>query len=41
MRQALAWFESEGGINDRAARKAEVEAILALRRALGCAKLQQ
>ena len=41
LRPALAWFDREGKITDRVARQAELEAIRALRRALGGAQLQQ
>lgn len=41
LRQAWAWFDSEGRINDLTARQAEIEAILALRRELGCEKRTQ
>jgi hypothetical protein len=41
LRKALAWFDSAGSIPDGASRQAEIEAILALRRELGCAPLHQ
>ena len=41
LRQELALFDSEGKINDLVSRQAEIEAILALMRELGCAKLKQ
>lgn len=40
-RQALEWFDSEGRIPDGASRQAEIEAIVALMRALGCAPRNQ
>jgi hypothetical protein len=41
LRKALELFDSEGRIPDSASRQAEIEAILALRRELGCAQLNQ
>jgi hypothetical protein len=41
LRKALELFDSEGRIPDGASRQAEIEAILALRRELGCAQLNQ
>jgi hypothetical protein len=41
LRQELALFDSEGSINDLTSRQAEIEAILALMRELGCEKLTQ
>ena len=41
MRKALELFDSEGRIPDSASRQAEIEAILALMRELGCAQLNQ
>ena len=41
LRKALEWFDSEGRIPDGASRQAEIEAILALMRELGCAQLNQ
>jgi len=41
LRQELALFDSEGRINDLTSRQAEIEAILALMRELGCEKLTQ
>jgi hypothetical protein len=41
LRKALEWFDSEGSIPDGASRQAEIEAIVALMRALGCAQLTQ
>lgn len=41
LRQALELFNSEGRIQDGASRQAEIGAILALMRELGCAQLKQ
>ena len=41
LRKALELFDSEGRIPDGASRQAEIEAILALMRELGCAQLNQ
>jgi len=41
LRKALAWCDEQGEINALAARQAEMGAILALMRELGCPQLQQ
>jgi hypothetical protein len=41
LRQARAWFDSEGSIPDGASRQAESEAMVALLREGGGAQLQQ
>src|SRR5256714_5700820 len=41
LRKALEWCNEQGELNALAARQAEIEAILELRRELGCQQLQQ
>ena len=41
LRKALEWFDSAGRLQDGASRKAEIAAILDLRRELGCTQLNQ